>query len=363
MKIFFDYKIFYLQKYGGISNYFIKLYEEIYKLNKETYFVCPLYKNFILNRTKYKKLNSIYSKYLPSKLSFVFEKYNQFLSRKIIGYDSENIIHETYYSGNNDYKNFNGKKFCTVFDMINEKFPNYFKNSRTITEIKKKTILRSDHIFCISETTKNDLMNFFDVPENKITTTLLASTIKKNDNIYIKKKFEDCFLFIGSRFGYKNFEKLLKVFSISDRLNKNFKIICYGGEKLSASESKLISQHKMEKKILFYNDKDYDLTYLYQNVKCLIFPSLYEGFGLPILEAMSVGCPVLSSNGGSLSEVGGESCIYFDPTSTESIKQACENFINSETLPKKLIIEGLNRSSLFSWKNCASQTFDKYINL
>ena len=115
---------------------------------------------------------------------------------------------------------------------------------------------------------------------------------------------------------------MLKVFSISDRLNKNFKIICYGGEKLSASESKLISQHKMEKKILFYNDKDYDLTYLYQNVKCLIFPSLYEGFGLPILEAMSVGCPVLSSNGGSLSEVGGESCIYFDPTSTESIKQA-----------------------------------------
>ena len=96
-------------------------------------------------------------------------------------------------------------------------------------KLKKKTILRSDHIFCISETTKNDLIELFKVPEKKITTTLLASTLDSKTDYNENKKFEDCLLFVGSRFGYKNFEAFLKAFSISNKLKNNFRIICFGG--------------------------------------------------------------------------------------------------------------------------------------
>ena len=363
MKIYFDYKIFHLQKYGGISNYFLKLYEEIYKLNPEIRYICPIYKNVLLNKTKNKKISGMQFKYLPSQLNLIFEKYNQVLSNKLISSNNKNIIHETYYSKYDDYKNFKGKRFCTVFDMINEKFPKYFKNNKWITEIKKRTILRSDHIFCISETTKNDLINYFNISEKKITTTLLASTINKNIKLYEKKKFENCFLFVGSRSGYKNFDRLLKAFSISKNLRKNYKIIFFGGEILSSRELNLIKELRMNDGVLFYNDNHYDLLYLYQNVKCLIFPSLYEGFGLPILEAMSVGCPVLSSDGGSLREVGGDSCIYFDPMDIEQIKDVCENFVNSEKLIPQFILKGYTRSKKFSWQKCASLTFEKYNNL
>lgn len=362
MQIYYDYKIFYLQKYGGISNYFLKLYEEMIKLHKETYFVCPLYKNVYLKNKKYKKLNSLHLKYFPSNLNFFLEKYNRQISKRIINNIYQNIVHETYYSNSNDHQFFKGKKFCTVFDMINEKFPKHFKNSDKLSEIKKKTILRSDHIFCISETTKNDLIELFKVPEKKITTTLLASTLDSKTDYNQNKKFEDCLLFVGSRFGYKNFETFLKAFSISNKLKNNFRIICFGGEKISKREFELIENLNLREKILFFDDNNNDLAFLYQNVKCLVYPSLYEGFGLPILEAMSLGCPVISSDGGSLKEVGGDSCLYFNPSHIENIKDACEKFIDTDSLSKKLILKGYERSKLFSWNKCANLTLEKYNN-
>jgi len=332
------------------------------KLHENIYFACPLFKNVYLKNKKYKKLKSIYLKYLPSNLNFFIEKYNSQISNMIIDNKYQNIIHETYYSNSNDYKFFKGKKFCTVFDMINEKFPRYFKNNDELSEIKKKTIVRSDHVFCISETTKNDLIEIFKIPEKKITTTLLASTLSEKKINYEFKKFNDCFLFVGSRFGYKNFEAFLRAFSMSDKLKKDYRIICFGGEKISNRENKLIENLKLRGKIIFFNDKNNNLEFLYQNVKCLILPSLYEGFGLPMLEAMSLGCPVISSDGGSLKEIGGDSCIYFDPSQIESIKETCEQSVGSDSLSKKLILSGYKRSKLFSWSKCAELTLKRYNN-
>ena len=113
----------------------------------------------------------------------------------------------------------------------------------------------------------------------------------------------------------------------------------------------------------FYNDNDYDLEYLYQNVRALIFPSLYEGFGLPLLEAMELGCPVLSSSGGSLKEIGGEGIMYFDPKNPESISETIEKLVFSESLIKENIKYGFKRVKLFSWEKCAKKTFNVYKQL
>ena len=358
MKIFFDYKIFYLQKYGGISNYFVNLYEEMLYLNKDIYFISPLYKNIHLKNKSFKNTRGYYTKFLPSKLNSLFDQYNIYKTKKHIKTLSPDIVHETYYS---HFNNYNQKTFCTVFDMINEKFPKYFNKNEEITEMKKKTVKRSAHIFCISETTKQDLMYYFNIPEEKITVTLLASTFKnKSKDSDNNKIFEDCLLHVGSRLGYKNFYNFIKAFSISQNLKKNFRIIAYGGETVSNYERNLINQLKMEKNIIFVDDKDYDLRFIYQNVKALIFPSLYEGFGLPLVEAMTLGCPIISSEGGSLKEIGGEGPVYFNPNDIENINFECERFLNSESLIKEKIIKGFEISKKFSWKKCSNQTLKIY---
>ena len=184
--------------------------------------------------------------------------------------------------------------------------------------MKEETFKRADHIICISENTKNDLMKFL-ILIKKNNCNILATDYKKSYNF--KKKLKNKLLFVGSRRGYKNFDGLIEAFSKSKFLKSNFQLIAYGGEKFNNEDKKILEKHNLNNKnIIFLSDRNADVNYLYSNVAAFIFPSLYEGFGLPVLEAMTCGCPVILSNGGSLKEVGGEQLDYFDPQNIENIK-------------------------------------------
>jgi len=252
------------------------------------------------------------------------------------------------------------KKVCTVYDMINELFPLESKSKNEISNLKTNTIFESDHIFCISNQTKNDLIDLFNIDERKISVTYLASSLKKKFYNIEKKEFSDCLLFIGSRSGYKNFDNFIKAYSSSKILKKDFKIIVYGGERLSKKEKELLDQLDLFKKIKFINDKNYDLSYLYQNVRALIYPSKYEGFGLPILEAMENECPVISSFGGSLREIGGDGLEYFDPNHIEDIQNQLEKLLYSEKKLNEMVEYGNIRYKKFSWEKCAIETINTY---
>ena len=171
-------------------------------------------------------------------------------------------------------------------------------------------------------------------------------------------------LFVGSRHGYKNFENFIKAFSSSEFLRENLRIIFFGGEKPGKYEFDLLNKSNLKKdQIYFFDDKNYNLSYLYSNVLALIYPSLYEGFGIPVLEAMSHGCPVISSFGGALKEIGGEGIPYFDPLSVDDISSKIEHTLNSKKLLENISEYGIKRSKDFSWKKCAQQTLDGYKEL
>ncbi len=359
MKILYDYEIFYLQKYGGISNYYYQLSKELIKKSIELKIICPLHKNSYISALPSSNFNGVNVNLLPHQFNRFIGKINLIYTKKFIKNYKPDIIHTTYYSQNN----LNGKKVCTVYDLINEKFRKYFKNSEYISELKKKTIDNCEHIICISENTKKDLIDIFKVPEKKISVTLLASSFT-NKEINNNKKFKNCLLFVGSRKGYKNSEGLLKAFSISKYLRNNFKIIFYGGEKVEKEDIDLIKKHNLGlENILFLNDKSFKLSYMYSNVEALIYPSLYEGFGIPILEAMNFGCPVIPSHAGSLREVGGEGITYFDPTNPDNMAYVLEKVLSSKDDLNKLISYGFNRVKYFSWSNCAEKTLNIYKNL
>lgn len=360
MKIIFDYKIFYQQKIGGISNYFFNLGEEFLRRNHDLKFICPIHKNKYLNKIKAQNKKAFFFKFLPSQANKLYENINHNYSNKFIKQFVPDIVHESYYSK----KNYNNKTkiVCTVYDMINEIYPKYSKASKEITQMKFDTVNRADKIFCISHKTKRDLIEYFNINENKIKVSYLSSGFEDINFIQeTKKEFSDCLLFVGSRYGYKNYENLIRAYAISKILRNNFRIIFFGGEKPGSYEFDVIKKNKLNfDQILFFDDNDYDLSYIYTNVLALIYPSLYEGFGIPILEAMSLGCPVISSKGGALTEVGGEGIPYFDPQSVEDLSFKIENTLNSTNSLKEIIEYGLKRSKEFSWKNCADQTLNGY---
>ena len=187
MKIFFNYQIFYQQKFGGISNYFYHLNNSLNDLDVQTEIIAPLHINNYL-----KKINKgMRGKhiYFPSKLSNCVKFFNEKISKNYINTHKPDIVHDTYYfPAKYNYHNKFQKRVCTVYDMINEIFSKNSKYENTISKIKKNTINESDHIFCISNQTKKDLIDLFNIDEKKISVTYLASSLKKKKFLKIRKK-------------------------------------------------------------------------------------------------------------------------------------------------------------------------------
>ena len=169
------------------------------------------------------------------------------------------------------------------------------------------------------------------------------------------------FLFVGSRKRYKNFSLLLKSYSLDEKIKKNFDVVCFGGGKLIREEINNIKDLEIDvSSIHQIEGSDEVLSSLYSSAEALIYPSKYEGFGLPILEAMSFGCPVLSSNTSSLPEVYGDAALNFSPTSPDELLNCITKIINDNELKDTYIKKGYAREKIFSWKKCAIQTNEIY---
>ena len=361
MKILFDYKIFYQQEYGGISNYFYNLGKQLLNLHIDIKFNCLMYRSKYLANLPVNNFRGYDVSFMPGKLNPLLEKINKKYFEKTYSKSNFSIIHETYYS---KHTFGNVKKVLTVYDMINELYPQNNNNSEEISNIKRESIDRSDHIICISESCKNDLIKLFKVDSSKITVTHLASDIRAENILLKNKRYKDFVLYVGSRRGYKNFSSLIEVFSKSNYLKKNFKIAIYGGEKFSNEDDNILKKFNFSKDdIWIINSKKYSLKNIYSNVSLLVYPSLYEGFGLPLVEAMSCGCPIVCSDVGSLGEVGGAGLKYFDINDNHHMTYVIENILKSNETQEQLIDYGYHRSKKFSWKKCALETLNIYKNL
>ena len=172
-------------------------------------------------------------------------------------------------------------------------------------------------------------------------------------------------MYVGGRKRYKNFFSIIDVFKKNKQIYNEFKIVCFGGGQLLNSEKKVLVEKGIDlsKVIFFPYQNDQVLFDLYKNATALIYPSFNEGFGMPILEAMSLGCPVISSNTSSLPEVYGEAALSFCPLSHNELLNNLEKIAFESELRKKLITSGLKQSLKFSWKNCANETLSVYKKL
>lgn len=354
IKIFYDHRIF-IQKYGGISRYFNELITFDQSDYRTITSVIFSQNEYYSHNIKQHFLKRSYGKYLDRLLITLNYLYGLIIT--LLGnYD---IYHPTYYKY--DLLTMLNRKpmVLTVVDMIHEKYPQYFTNSQRLIKDKKKLMDKSTKIIAISLQTKLDILEIYDINPSKIEVIYLASQLKRkpfNFDIFPKKFV----LFVGNRRDYKNFDNLLKAFSYITKDISDIYLICIGGGKFSSYEVLLMNELSIASKVIQHDCSDDNLWLFYENAMVFVFPSLYEGFGIPILEAFESSCPVVLSNSSCFPEIAGRCAIYFNPLNPDSIAKSIEKVIISTKLRNRLINSGRSRYNEFSWLSTTKKTFKLY---
>lgn len=362
MRIVFDHQVFAFQKYGGISRYFVRLAEGITaRSGNSARIIAPLHVNAYLAG-------------LPDGIvrgtAIAASDFNQRIARNIskriarplLAAEKPDIVHETYFAAKGSAPR-GVPTVLTVYDMIHEIFADSFAATDPTRELKRAAVRRADHILCISESTQRDLLAYIPEASGKTSVTLLGfdSFGARADTSDRPAPRRPYLLYVGERSRYKNFAGLLNAYGASDQLKRNFDIMCFGGGPASASELATIAGLGIAAgAITFLSGSDDALAASYRGASAFIYPSLYEGFGIPPLEAMSSSCPVIASNISSIPEICGEAANYFDPCDAESMRNTIESSVFDSITRADMIKKGHERLKRFSWDQCAQATIESY---
>ena len=366
MRILLDPQIFWTQKYGGISRMFSELYHHL-SLNENIYIECPLlaHNNYHLEEKGILNCSRIY-KFIDSTnfkgsgfLKNIFFNYKRYALRKIKRHNYDIFI-TTYYD--TYFLNFIANKpfVLTVYDMIFELFPNYYNTNFEIISFKKTLLYNANTIISISNHTKNDILNLYpDIHPEIIKTVYLSHSVNLNiihNKIDLPIKY---ILFVGNRSGYKNFKFFIN--SIAPLLNKDdtLNIVCAGGTKFNNNELKLFELLEINSQVFQFDFNDNDISHFYKNALCFVFSSEYEGFGIPILEAMICGCPVILSNSSCFPEIAADAAIYFKQNDSEDLYNKITTLISNNNLQISLKEKGYLQVEKYSW----AKTTNSFLNI
>ena len=361
IKVLYDFQTMFLQKYGGISRYFFELFTSFKEEHSEQidiklslFYSCNYY--FSVYKKCHKSGPTTVASYLNNINTLINIYFNYF---KGTPYD---IIHPTYYYPN--YLKYvpafikkKSKIVLTVYDLIIEMF------YPEIEDLKKRgeLITTADSIIVISEQTKKDLLKIYSsIPEERIKVIYLGN--------FMKKPIEDCkiqfpsnyILMVGNRAKYKNGEIVFEAFKkIKDRF-KEIWLVCAGGGEFSNEEHNNLRKLGIEDYVIQMSLTDDMLYYAYKNAKCFVFPSLYEGFGLPILEAFFCECPVILSDASCFPEIANDSALLFSPENVDELAQKITILLTDDNIAKELVEKGKNRLKFFDVEKMISETLKVY---
>lgn len=356
MKIVFDNIIFSLQKSGGISVYW---YELISRMLNQSDINCLFIEEKSKNGNIFRDQLTIDANYF----FFSDYKWSNYLGRyRSLELKTKNdnfIFHSSYYRtvSKSVKKKNNIQEIVTVHDFTYERFSSGLKKWVHSWQ-KKKAIKAADVVICISENTKKDLLYFYPQFSNKDIRVVYNGVSKDYNVIPELKETNDntpFFLFVGSRTGYKNFDFVVE--AVSTLENYVLKIV---GGPLSKNESIFLEKNLSGRWQFLENVDNLQLNVLYNQAFALLYPSSYEGFGIPIVEAMKAGCPFISIRGSSITEVAGEAGYLMEELNIEDFNLGVELIKNNRD---KIVELGLLQANLFSWDKCFDEMLEIYKEL
>lgn len=246
----------------------------------------------------------------------------------------------------------------TIHDMTHEKFPGSFAPYDPTAQRKRRFVERASRIIAISENTKKDIIDIYHVNPSLIDVIYHGNSFRLPDcpDHYPLELPENYLLFVGKRRGYKNFDAFIKAFAAIAADEPGLCLICAGGGRFSQEEENLLQQLHIRQQVEHRNFSDEELAICYNRARAFIYPSLYEGFGLPILEAFSCRAPVLCAQASCFPEIAGEAALYFDGNDVDSIAHTIHSLLRHESKREELVSRGLLRLKRFSWNRCAGET-------
>lgn len=375
MKVLFDHQIFSLQQYGGISRYFFELMQNLERSRGVEILLPLLYSdNFHLkgnsrfdhapfaNAVRFnlrKRLRHAVSKRKLLKdldqVRAVERNRNREHTIQVMKKQDFDIFHPTYFDAYFlDY--LNGKPFVlTVPDTIHERFPCDLLKQDADPGKRRRLCENASAIIALSQNTKEDIAHYFQVDTDKINVIYPGLTDLGIEAVPFALP-ERYILFVGRRDLYKNFLFFMKAISPLLQEEEDLHLFCAGGGGFSTDEEACLKRLGIHDRVLQYDISDRSMGRVYGKALVFAFPSLYEGFGIPLLEAFSMACPVVLSQASCFQEVAGSAGLYFDPSDEPSIYHACKKMIHDRALREAMIQRGTERAKAFSWAQCGKET-------
>jgi glycosyltransferase involved in cell wall biosynthesis len=363
VKILYDGQIYADQIAGGISRYFTNIITRLPQDAQPT--LTASYRNSKSNYPTHPNLQlQEFPDFRPSRIA---HKLRSHYFRWRNASQHFDIAHPTYYFQltKESFSDKNGALVITVHDMIHELFADSVDVKGYTINAKKNAIHSAHKLICVSENTKRDLLNIYPKVEEKIVVIYEASELSKESSygsgIIPTQPY---FLYVGSREkAYKNFDTLLIAFAKAASINSDL-LLCIVGSPFNALEHRQIAELKLTTRIQHYHyATDAHLAKLYRCSIAFVYPSLYEGFGIPPLEAMACGTVVVAANSSSIPEVVGDAGILFEPKAVEDLADIFLDLIDDSSKRERLIAKGFDRNQQFSWDKTAAKTMEVYKSL
>lgn len=361
ISVLYDYQVLAFQKRGGISRYFYELYrnftgkyEDELQVKISAYFSCNYYFEDVLKRA------DIVPKYIGKWINMLVVL-KDIYEGAICGKQYD-VIHPTYYFP--EYLKYipkfireKSKLIITVYDLIHELYYPVSEETR-----KRELIMQAaDGIIAISENTKQDILRIYPtVSADKIEVIHLGNSMKVpkcRSNVRFPEKY---ILMVGNRGEYKNGRILYKAFSLVREEIEDVCLLCIGGGDFDEEEKGMLRSLQIDNVTFQMSLSDEELYYAYKNALCFVFPSMYEGFGLPIIEAFFCQCPVILSNASCFPEIAQDAALYFEPKDYEGLAKKIVHLINDRLLSEQLIQRANMRLEDFSWDKTVEKTYKFY---
>ena len=373
MQICFDARVI-IDKSTGLGNYTYNLVKHLLMLDSENEYIV------LINRSLTDQHPIQYLEQKNLKKRFVQISEVTLQQQVMVPFELLKQKPDIYHYPNFDLPVFQPyNSIFTVHDLTYLKHHDLYMNGRWIKNFYTKAIMnlgarKSKKIIAVSSSTKNDLLEILKVPEHKVAVihegldeSYLNGSLSNNKSNFFNKNGlndrDEYFLFIGERRPHKNLVRLIEAFSIFKQKTPNKIKLVIGGKKYASYDEpeRKAQELNLTNEVFFLGYiPEGDLQHLYKNARCFVFISIYEGFGIPILEAMACGTPIITSNISSMPEVAGNAALTVNPYNVDEIAEAMNKITYNVTISQRLVDTGLKRVKNFSWNNAAEKTLELY---
>ena len=352
-----DEQIFAIQPYGGISRLF---YEKAVAFTTETAFEvdldpldAPIVNEYLLHDSGLAERLHVWRAPGP------YRALGRYFTRRRRN-NPVDVVHNTFYLPRGLSEHTGAKRVVTVYDMIPELLPHTRRRLDLLTE-KHKYVAAADHVICISESTRRDLLRVY--PDIHVPITIAYPGVGPAFHPDVPRADdlpEPYVLHVGNRSSYKDGETLLRAFAAVASKHPDVTLFLAGGGPLTSDEREEIARAGIGERVVQRALPDAEMPAAYAQTVLTVFPSRYEGFGLPAVEAMACGSPLVLADTSSLPEVGGDAARYFPPGDDDALAHLLDELLRDDTARSQMRDAGFGQATTFTWAGYAQANAEAY---